>query len=403
MVTLRKALVVLCFSALLSASAFGYNAYYLPQVAVGVGGELRFITQISIFNDWAQPVEMSAAFLNNDGHAWTVSTSCAENDNLNGSNSSLMFIMPADEKYTISMTSADGFQIGWVVIVSELPVAVTATYGFYERLPGTIGKVPSQPLWEAAVLPAPAAMQVKFAAHSRRNDTIFGVDVNTGFAVSNTNAVPVLVTAKIWNEAGELLGIRTFTLPGWGHRAQFINELFDGIDLTDVRAVVELHAEGPIAVLAMKEAKRLEKVVYSTVAVNPSSDQVIGLDYDREPNNSPNVSTSISAPTQIYGTLCGDDNIDNNYFDYYRIQLTAGQRIEVILLAGSLGSPLDPSLTLRNMEDLQMAASSELLPDSRDRKLVYTATATGSHFIRIGRTTPTESLTSFYRMFVRVF
>jgi hypothetical protein len=218
--------------------------------------------------------------------------------------------------------------------MSQLPVAVTATYGFYERLGGTIGKIPSQPLWEAAVLPAPSAQQVKFAAHCRQGDMIFGVDVNTGFAIANANTVPVEVTAFVTNENGLLLDTEVFTLPARGHRAQFINELFQGTDLSDVRAMVGFNATCPIAVAAMKEAKRQDRVVYSTTAVTPSSDRLVAIDYDREPNNALDQAPTISAPVQIYGTLCDEDNTDGVYYDFYRVQLTAGQRIEVVLLAG---------------------------------------------------------------------
>ena len=403
MVTLRTALLTLLFAAFVSASAFGYSAYYLPQAAAGVGGDLRFMTQISLFNDSSNASDVLIALKTNEGGPWTVNTSCSENDSLNGSNSALTFVLPGNNKYAISMTLPGDFQVGWVTIFSDLPLSVTATYGFYERVGGLIGKIPSQPLWEAAVLPASSAMELQFAAHSRQGDMIYGADVNTGFAVSNTNSVPVQVLVTISTESGSLLGSTSFALPTWGHRAQFINELFNTLDLSDIRAVVRFSATGPIAVAAMREAKRLDQVVYSTVAVEPSSNQASGLDYDREPNNEISEAQGISAPAQIYGTICHEDNQANIKYDYYRIGLEAGQRIEIVILAGSLGSGLDPSLTLRNSSNDLLEAATEISAGTRDRKLTYTAPAAGQYFLRVGDFYGTDTRGAFYRMFVRVF
>ena len=260
-----------------------------------------------------------------------------------------------------------------------------------------------EPLWEAAVLPAPSAMEFSFPAHSRQGDMVYGADVNTGFAVGNPNDVPVTVTASIWSDAGLLLATEDFALPAFGHRAQFINELFGGTDLSSVRGVVELKATGPIAVMAMRESKRQDKVVYSTIAVVPSSNRGTGLEFDTEPNNSPDDTWQIRPPTQVYGTICDDDNDSGINTDFYRVYLMDRPRIEVILLAGSLGSPLNPTLTLEKENGEVVASSEEIFPGSRDRKLTYTASGEEQLFIRIGGAMGSDSHQAFYRMFVRAF
>jgi hypothetical protein len=412
MVTRRKALFALAFCAMLSSAALGSGTYYIPQAAAGVVGDLRFMTQISIGNRSASGADVFIGFLDNDGDLWTVNTGCTENAGLNGAHHQLSFPLPSNSKYAITVSLPGDVQVGWVAIISTKPLQVSATYGFYHRLPGT-GETPSEPLWEAAVLPAPSAMEVSFPAHSRRGDMIFGVTANTGFAVANPNGVAVTVTARIRNEDGLLLATKQFILPREGHRAEFINELFTGADLSDVRAVVSFEATAPIALMAMREAKRLDKVVYSSLEVAPLSDQEITLDFDAEPNNDGAHAQIIQAPTQVYGTVCRDDNTADVYHDFYRVQLTAGQTIEILVLAGSLGSPLDPEIALYDEVGSwpPLAFSQPVFvftgagTGANDRRLSYEATVTGPVFISVGAgiVGAEPSPRAFYRMFVNVF
>jgi len=394
---LRCPLAVLLFLALLSP-LFGMSTYFLPQAATGVAGDLRFVTQISIANPGSVPAGAQIFFFNNEGEQWTVTTLCAEDSHLNGPNDMLMFFVPASSKYTISMTSSGGIEVGWVGIKSAPSVAVNATYGLYSKVP-ELDVTIFEPVWEAAVLPAPAAQELSFSAHCRQDDVIAGTDVNTGYAISNPNSVPVTVHAYLTDAGGQLLETKSFTLPRGGHAAQFINELYD-TDLSNFRGTVRLWSTAPIAALAMKEAKwQYGKAIYSTIPVVPNSNFAQTLEYDREPNNTPQSAMEIQAPTEVFGTTSLADN-DTWIRDYYSVELKAGQRLELILLAGALGSAVDPILSVRNAQEQTLAESSELFEGARDRRLSYTAPADGNYFIYVSGG---NSRRHFYRMFVRVF
>jgi len=231
---------------------------------------------------------------------------------------------------------------------------------------------------------------------------IFGVDVNTGYAIANPNTIAAEVTAGIYNGEGAQLDSLSFTLAPRGHAAKFINELFEEIDLSDFRGVVRLSSTVPIAALAMREAKRLERTVYSTIPVLPDSDDVISVDYDREPNSNVDTAITIQPDSQIYGTVSSAASPGGGP-DYYKIQVTAGQRIAVVLLAGSLGSPLFPSLSIRNESNAVLSGGETLFTGARDLKVEHTATTGGVYFICVQTTGISDSRRAFYRLFVRVF
>jgi len=380
-----------CFT-LLSPSVFALNTYYLPQAMAGAGGDLQFGTQISIRNTANEDGWVYINFYNALGEDWTVPVECLEDDSLAGSDHAVYFSLPAKRKYTIKMSpSATMAGTGWVRIDSVCPLQVSATYGLYrERAAG--GNL-FHPLWEAAVLPSPSAHQLSFPAHCMQSDFISGVRANTAFALANPTYFPATVTAKIYDSADNLVDGKVFVLPAHGHRAQFIDELFTGADLTSFRGTVRFTSDHPIAGLAMKEATG-DGGVYSTLPIDPESSFQIGMQYE-EDNKPPDAVERINRPpSEVYGTV-------NLSSDDYLVEMSVGQTIEVILLAGSLGSPLNPSVTLLK-DGATVATSSEIFTGSRDRRLSYRATTNDFHKIRVEAVGQTAGLTSFYRMFVRV-
>jgi len=150
----------------------------------------------------------------------------------------------------------------------------------------------------------------------------------------------------------------------------------------------------------MRESKRNAKIVYSTVPVEPDSKFKVSFDYDREPNSTIAAAQLIEAPVEIYGTASETD--DNTVSDYYKINLTAGQRLEVILIAGVLGSTLHPVVTIRNSGGTSVGTVTNLFDGAYDQHGTYTAASAGSYYIRVATGDGTDLKTSFYRLLVSV-
>jgi hypothetical protein len=383
------------------------NYYYLPQAAAGTIGDLLIMTQVSISNPTGSPSEMAVVFMANSGDPWTVSTSCLEDSALNGSFSELNFTLPANSKYAINANIASGAGVGWIGIESSQNVMVSANYGFYQKASGT---AEYDPLWEAAVLPAPSAMELSFAAHVKilgkweqwdSPDTVFGLNVTTGYAISNPNEVLALVTATLLDEHGTQKDSQTFNIPPHGHHAEFVNERFSA-NWNEFRGTVRLSSTVPVAALAMRESKRGTKIVYSTLPVEPDAKFKVGVDYDREPNTTLADAQIIQAPVEIFGVVCGNDGSGGSR-DYYQIHLNAGQRLEVVVLAGAQGSPLHPVLSIRNSSDVDVGTVQEMFTGAYDQRGTFTAASAGDYFVRVSSIDGTDQRGAFYRLFVRVY
>jgi len=383
--------VLACFM-LLSTSALAINLYCLPQAAFGSGGGVQLGTQISMWNTADQDGWVIIYFYDDLGHGWTVPVSCTEDASLNTTDKAIDFTLPAKRKYAIKLGPGAAMQVGWVKIWSQRPLQVSATYGFYQARPA--GEL-FEPVWEAAVLPAPSALHHSFPAHSKQSDSVAGVSVNTAYSVANPTELTATVTAKIYNSADELLDTREFTVPALGHRAQFINELFAGATLTSFRGTVCLESNHPIAGFAMTEAKGERSTVYSTLPLEPESRFQVNTSYDLDYNKVEDA-MSVVPPSEIYGTV-------STGVDYYSVSLNGGQTLEVIALTQALGSPLHPSVYIQTADgSTELATGQELFPGSLDHKATYTATTSGPHVIKVTGVSPTYGPHAFYRMFVRV-
>jgi len=382
---------------LLPVSILARNTFYLPQAATGVAGDLRFVTQISVSNPTDKQADLTIRFLTNAGNNWTVTTSCMEDQELGGTSSGLEIRLPAGRKYAINRSSNAEIQVGWVHIDSTQNLRISAVYGFHQRRAGGAG---FEPLWEAAVLPSQSATELSFAAHQMLSDAVSGVGVRTGYAVSNPNNMDVRVRAKLVNHMGQEEATATFDLPAHGHRSEFTDELFGG-SAGFHRGTVYFSCSAPIAGLAMRESKRDPNVVYSTVPVEAESKFKVSVDYDREPNSTQATAQPIEVPIEIYGTA--SETSDATVSDFYRLPLTSGQRLEVVLLAGVQGSTLNPVMSIRDSEGGVVGTITNLFQGSEDLHGTFTATANGTYFIRVTSTNGTDLTTSFYRLFVNVY
>lgn len=395
------ALTVLVSLVLSPASVLAHNSFYLPRAATGVVGDSRFVTQISLSNPTARPSAVTMRFLANPGRSWTVKTTCLEDPALNGDFSTLVFSMPAGRKYAVDMVSTGDIATGWVYIDSGESLRISAVYGFYQPVAGATG---FQPLWEAAVLPAASATELAFAAHLNPSDLILGVSTNTGYALCNPNSMDVTVKATRVNAMGQTEETQTFILSGYSHRSEFINELFkdfvSGTAGIHFRGVVHFSANAPIAGLAMRESRRDNVIVYSTVPVEPESKFKVSLEYDREPNSTVANAQIIKAPVEIHGTA--SQGGDSTVLDNYRIELKDRETVEVTLLAGSLGSTLHPVLSIENSSGIAVGTVANLFDGSNDQHASFWTEYAGTFYIRVMATEGTGLTTSFYRLFVRV-
>jgi hypothetical protein len=228
-----------------------------------------------------------------------------------------------------------------------------------------------------------------------------GVDTNTGYGIANTSEWGMAhVTARLYNAVGSLKGEREIEVRQHGHKAEFLTELFNDLTFNNFRGVLKFSSNAPIVVVALKESKNAENMVYSTVPVQSDSSFRTNVAYELEENklSTPHV---ISAPAEIRGTI--NANFDGSEQDNFAVDLTQGQTVQAILLTSFTGSPMAAELKIFAIGSSSSTAGQPVLPGSNDVCATYTATTAGRHVIHVATSDNAFGRGLTYRLFVRVF
>lgn len=385
-----------------SAPVIASNTYFFPQTAAGTAGDLTMLTQFSAYNPTQRDAHISMSFRDDDGMPLVLHISCPESEDLTGDSSTIQFILKAGTKYAIRLSLNGAAQAGWTMALSDVPLQISATYGLYRPLQtgGTQG-VPYVALWEAAVLPAASTHELSFPVHLVTDELVAGVDTNTGYAVANlSNWGNAHVTAQLYNANGSLKGEETFSVDVLGHRAEFLSELFKDLVFNDFRGILKFSSNSPIAVVALKESKNGEAVVYSSMPVEGDSSLRTNRVYDLENNGDAASAQVVYAPSEIHGAMNAQGGGPEP--DYFAIDLTQGQTLQVLALANLTGSPLNPILSVRNPDNQEVAHGEPIMAGSSDVAASYTAPAAGRYFFRV-TSTGGAGRGHTYRLFVRVY
>lgn len=99
---------------------------------------------------------------------------------------------------------------------------------------------------------------------------------------------------------------------------------------------------------------------------------------EREPNPR-RQPTEVKLPAAINGVIGAPGD-----FDHFRLQLAKGQRLDLQVLARSIGSPLDPVLTIHRASDGRyLGGNDDAGNGAPDSRLRYTAPAAGAYLLRV--------------------
>ncbi|RPI24794.1 MAG: hypothetical protein EHM61_16145 [Acidobacteria bacterium] len=391
-------LVIMLLASITFSPVFASSNYFFPQTAAGNAGDLRMLTQFSASNPTQRQGRVTLSFYDDAGAPLTLHTSCPENQTLTKDGSELSFLLPAETKYTIYVSFNGAFRVGWTVVLSEVPLQISATYGLYQQQ-GSTGR--NIPLWEAAVVPAPSAHELVFAVHKVTSEMVADVDTNTGFAIANpSNWGHASVTARLHNTDGSVKSEKTFTVVDFGHRAQFLTELFSDVVFTDFRGVLTFSSNTPLVAVALKESKSGATIVYSTVPVQTTPELRSDLLYEMENNGDLASAQLVHAPAEIRGAMNAQGGGPEP--DLFAIDLTAGQTLQILALGSFTGSPLNPILSIRDSTNVQVAAGQAIMTGSTDAMAAYSAAAGGRYYFRV-TSQGGAGRTHSYRLFVRVF
>jgi len=172
------------------SSTLAFDTDFFPQTAAGVAGDLRMLTQFSIYNPTGAEGQVAMLFY----------------------------------------TGPEAAQC-WTKILSNVPLQVSATYGLYEAVNPGLTRTPFVPIWEAAVLPAAGSHQVSFPVHRMDNDVADSVDTTMGFGIANVGGSMAEVTARLFNSDGTFRASEVFNLANRAHKA----ELLQGVELSAFR------------------------------------------------------------------------------------------------------------------------------------------------------------------------
>ncbi len=99
---------------------------------------------------------------------------------------------------------------------------------------------------------------------------------------------------------------------------------------------------------------------------------------EREPNDTPTDAQSLEWPVTVNGRMQEPGDVD-----CYRIALSAGQRVAIMIDAASLGSRMDSVLELRDDTDIVVARNDDGAWNTRDSRLEFEATRTGNYTLQV--------------------
>ena len=181
---------------------------YFPQLADGGTADQRWTTRLTLINPHDLfPAAATVYFYGDDGKPLSL-------DFGQGPVSSLDVTLASWGAVTYTSTGASSvMRSGWAVMISSLPLQGAVQYGV------SVNGVPQQSV----------------TAQSTQASTLFRSPAtrDTGIAVANTyDQDPVTINLSAVNEAGYVVGSATATIPGNGHQAFTMGQMFPSLAST---------------------------------------------------------------------------------------------------------------------------------------------------------------------------
>ena len=213
----RKVVFLGVLAAMLLGATRGYSQvtpgtlFYFPQVAVGSGGGLQYLTLYAFSNPGATPLQVRVDLFDSSGNALDVEVIDLDGRPV-GIVASANVVVPPNGISGLVALSRGGLRTGWAKVTSSGVWAMSAFLSF--ALNGA-------PISAVGVAPMTAHQELITAV---TRDDPDGVDV--GIAVANPSDSALVVTATLSDADGVQVRQTTLSLAPRGQRAIFSHELF---------------------------------------------------------------------------------------------------------------------------------------------------------------------------------
>lgn len=342
------------------------SVYYFPHVANGETVGNRFCNTLYILNlnGESENAEITLDFFKDDGSPWVINIL---GDNFNGTGSSFTRTLgDGGTAYSATNPYDHDLEVGWLRVTSSRPIWVSSTYIFMDW--------DWNPIWEAGVLPATASRFFAFRAPITPRPLV-GDTLNTALAIVNPGSLQTQVTLRLYKYR-DLVTTKWVNVPALGHVARFLSEIFENYDDVDGESFyVEVDAGSPVAVVALLSRHNMS--VFSSIPLEPTGDTLVtNRMADIQGNESEATGRLITPPVEITGNLVGNK-------DYFKVDLSAGQVVNILVVSSQLGSGLDPQLTLYNKFGTQVADNDNMSANCKDPFISYTVPSSGRYTIRV--------------------
>lgn len=391
----RHAVVSAClgFTIFLAAHA---STYFLPQVAIGTAGTLQVQTLVTISNPSTSTTNATVvlATIDDDGQDWAVTWEARGRPDLSSTSTWFELALLPGQTVTMLAKSSGPITTGWMRGVSSVPVVLTVRYGV-----ATVVGAGADPQWEVGVLPT-AASNEHFAFVGEAGSDWSASTTSTALAIGNTSFDACTITLELFGiDGGAPIKTKTVNLPGNGHIAKFVAEIFDDVSFAPAfRGMLRISANTAVAVLTLQKWDTGLDSVYSSAATVPFHASKTNLCFEDEPSDSPGTGPVISLPGEAVGILSSSS--DGADTDYFRVYLTTGQTVAVIALGQMLGSTLVPEIAFLSPDHSVLATGSSFLSGFGESALQVTVQQTGFYGLRIRSPSSSHGRQHFYRLFL---
>lgn len=230
-----------------------------PQIAIG-GDPLgsHYVTFLQVVNNTSAPTNGHVELLSNSGAAFSALVDGA------GPMSAFDISLGPGETVQVALSSGGDEASGWMKVAYSPAVVLTSVLLQYLSGNTLLSQVGVDPAFNTIL-----STDLPF-----ENDT----SLNNGIAISNPSTAPAYLVAGLYDSAGQFVIGKPITLPGNGHLAQFVTEIFEDVpNIAQMRAKMTLDSCSSSACVAiggngfLATALRLHNDQLTTIPVVPRS------------------------------------------------------------------------------------------------------------------------------------